>query len=250
MFEQFSAAEKHTNPWAVMASVTTQAAVVGSAVLLSIIQVQKLDPGALLQPPPLIVPSLGPKPVRIVAVERPGGGTPGFTLSTEAARPLVVPTRIPKGIAYVDDGPQAAVVSMADLLSGGGTAGAAANSGVVQLGTLPVPPPRPPEVVKKTAEPPKAPVPIGGRVLEAMILNKVTPVYPPLARQARIAGLVRLHGVIGRDGRVERLRVLEGHPLLVPAALDAVRQWLYRPTLLNGEPVEVEAPIEVRFLLN
>jgi periplasmic protein TonB len=75
------------------------------------------------------------------------------------------------------------------------------------------------------------------------------PVYPPLARQARIAGAVMLEGIIARDGTVKNLRVLSGHPLLAGAALEAVRQWRYRPTLLNGEPVEVIAPIAVNFVL-
>ena len=76
------------------------------------------------------------------------------------------------------------------------------------------------------------------------------PVYPPLARQARISGTVRLEGVISRTGHVINLQVVSGHPLLATAALDAVRQWVYRPTLLNGEAVEVIAPIEVHFTLS
>jgi protein TonB len=75
-------------------------------------------------------------------------------------------------------------------------------------------------------------------------------VYPPLARQTRISGTVRLHAIIGKDGSVQQLEVLSGHPLLVQAALDAVRQWRYRPTLLNGEPVEVDTTIDVIFSLN
>jgi periplasmic protein TonB len=86
-------------------------------------------------------------------------------------------------------------------------------------------------------------------VQAARIINRVLPIYPELARKARVSGTVRLLGVIGRDGRVERLQVVSGHPLLVPAAVDAVRQWTYRPTLLNGDPVEVMAPIEVNFTL-
>jgi protein TonB len=77
----------------------------------------------------------------------------------------------------------------------------------------------------------------------------VIPVYPPLARNARISGVVQLLGSTGTDGRVPQLRVMKGHPLLVPAALDAVRQWIYYPTLLNGDPVEVVAPIDVHFTL-
>jgi protein TonB len=75
-------------------------------------------------------------------------------------------------------------------------------------------------------------------------------VYPPLARQTRISGTVRLHAIIAKDGTVQQLEVLSGHPLLVQAALDAVRQWRYQPTLLNGEPVEVDTTVDVIFSLN
>lgn len=84
----------------------------------------------------------------------------------------------------------------------------------------------------------------------ARLIKRVEPVYPALARQARISGTVELTGIIGTDGRIKELRVLRGHPLLAKAALDAVRQWIYEATLLNGEPVEVIAPITVTFRLN
>jgi len=97
--------------------------------------------------------------------------------------------------------------------------------------------------------PPKR-ITVGGLVQQAKIIHQPIPVYPPLARQARISGVVRLEGVIARDGTIQQLRAVSGHPLLIPAALDAVRKWVYQPTLLNGEPVEVIAPIEVIFNLN
>jgi protein TonB len=75
------------------------------------------------------------------------------------------------------------------------------------------------------------------------------PVYPPLARQVRVSGVVKLMGIISREGRIIQLQVLSGHPLLIAAAVDAVRQWVYQPTLLNHEPVEVVAPIDVNFIL-
>jgi protein TonB len=112
------------------------------------------------------------------------------------------------------------------------------------------PPPIPAPVTEASA--PKEPkvVRLGGRVLEAKLIRRVIPEYPKLARDMRISGVVRLAGIIGRDGTVRELKVLEGHPLLVAAAVGAVRQWLYSPTLLNGEPVEVQAPIEVTFSLS
>jgi protein TonB len=89
----------------------------------------------------------------------------------------------------------------------------------------------------------------GGVVTAAALLSQTKPIYPTLARQAHIQGEVVLHAIIDKDGRVAQLEVVTGHPLLVKAALDAVRQWLYRPTLLNGEPVEVDTTITVTFLM-
>jgi protein TonB len=82
------------------------------------------------------------------------------------------------------------------------------------------------------------------------VIHRVEPLYPELARRAHIGGVVSLEGVIGTDGRIRELKVLSGHPLLTKAALDAVSQWRYRPTTLNGDPVEVIAPIIVTFRLN
>jgi len=83
----------------------------------------------------------------------------------------------------------------------------------------------------------------------AKLLRKVIPEYPALARAARISGIVRLIGTIGEDGTIRNLLLVSGHPLLARAAMEAVGQWIYKPTLLNGKPVEVIAPIEVTFSL-
>ena len=91
---------------------------------------------------------------------------------------------------------------------------------------------------------------VGGNVQAARILNRVQPVYPEAARQARIEGVVRLHVIIGKEGSITQLEVISGHPLLQQAALDAVRQWAYQPTLLRGKPVEVDTTIDVIFTLN
>jgi protein TonB len=90
---------------------------------------------------------------------------------------------------------------------------------------------------------------VGGNVQQAKLVRQPRPVYPPLAKQARIQGVVRLNAIIGRDGAIQNLQVASGHPLLVPSALDAVKQWVYQPTLLNGEPVEVITQIDVNFTL-
>jgi protein TonB len=84
---------------------------------------------------------------------------------------------------------------------------------------------------------------------EGDLIRKVQPTYPPLARAARIQGTVVLQAVISKQGGIENLRVLAGHPMLVPAAIEAVRQWRYRPYILNNDPVEVETQITVNFAL-
>jgi protein TonB len=107
-----------------------------------------------------------------------------------------------------------------------------------------------------TIDPPPPPasvqpdrIEVGGQVVAAKLIHQPHPVYPPLARQARIQGTVQLRAVIGREGGIQSLAVISGHPVLVQAALDAVRQWRYQPTLLNGLPVEVETTIDVKFAL-
>jgi protein TonB len=91
---------------------------------------------------------------------------------------------------------------------------------------------------------------VGGNVQAEMVVSAPKPVYPPLAKQARIQGVVRLNVIVGKDGTMVDLKAASGHPLLVPAALEAVRQWVYKPTLLNGNPVEVVTVVDVNFTLS
>lgn len=84
-------------------------------------------------------------------------------------------------------------------------------------------------------------------VTQGMVIRKVEPAYPKIALGARITGVVLLKAVINKDGEIKELQVVSGHPMLVPAAIEAVKQWRYRPYLLNGEPVEVETNITVTF---
>jgi TonB family protein len=90
---------------------------------------------------------------------------------------------------------------------------------------------------------------VGGAVQTARLVKNVAPVYPPLAKQARIQGTVVMDVVIAKDGTVQNVTVVNGHALLIQAAMDAVRQWQYHPTMLNGEPVEVNTQVEVQFAL-
>lgn len=90
---------------------------------------------------------------------------------------------------------------------------------------------------------------VGGNVQAANLIRKVTPVYPPLAKQAQVQGTVRFSIIIGKDGFVQNVQLVSGHPLLVPASIEAVKQWVYKPTLLNGKPVEVITQADVNFTL-
>jgi protein TonB len=87
-------------------------------------------------------------------------------------------------------------------------------------------------------------------VTQGMVIHRVNPTYPPLARTARVQGAVVLAAIIGKDGAIQNLHVISGHPLLTQSALDAVKQWRYKPYILNGEPVEVDTQITVNFTLS
>jgi periplasmic protein TonB len=102
-----------------------------------------------------------------------------------------------------------------------------------------------------TAPPPARPRrPVISTMDPAKLVMQVKPVYPKMALIARIGGAVNLHAIVGKDGSVRDLQVLSGHPLLRQAALDAVKQWRYKPTILGGEPVEIETTITVNFIAN
>jgi protein TonB len=95
-----------------------------------------------------------------------------------------------------------------------------------------------------------APVRVGGNVIQANLINQVKPVYPPLAKAARVQGTVKFTAKISKEGTIQELALISGPPLLVKAAQDAVAQWKYKPTLLNNEPVEVITTIDVNFTLS
>jgi protein TonB len=84
-------------------------------------------------------------------------------------------------------------------------------------------------------------------VTKGLLIYRVEPAYPPLAKQARIQGVVVMTALIDKGGNVQNLQVVSGHPLLAPAAIEAVKQWRYKPFLLNGQPVEVETTVTVNF---
>jgi protein TonB len=241
MFEQ-SLPIQHSKPWTFAASITLQAAFVGTAILVSLIHTDVLPIGQLKDMLPLRPPRM--RPVGIVATERtPSGASSSPLHQPTATRPFTEPSRIPIAVAEVHD------LDSAPAIAGAYARGPADVAGVpygsadgIKVAPAPESKPVVTTQVKQTMK-------LGGDVMEARIINRVVPVYPVLAKQMRLSGEVQLLGVIAQDGTVQKLQVISGHPLLVRAALEAVGQWVYRPTLLNGVPVEVVAPITVRFTL-
>jgi protein TonB len=155
---------------------------------------------------------------------------------------LVQPKAIPKDLKQIKEEAEPDMGGMVGGVPGGvagGSAGGVLGGVIGGAGNAPPPPPK--AALKR--------VTVGGNVQAARLVNRVQPLYPPLARQTRISGTVKLHAIIGKNGAVEQLTVVSGHPLLVQSALDAVRQWRYQPTLLNGDPVEVDTEIDVIFSL-
>lgn len=128
----------------------------------------------------------------------------------------------------------------------GSTGGGDRNSpiGVFLASNVHVAPP-PPDVRKPAVRS----IRLSRGVTEGLLIHKITPVYSKIAIMTHVQGAVVLQATIGRDGTIQNLHVISGHPMLVNSAMDAVRQWRYRPYLLNNEPVEVETQITVNFTL-
>ena len=109
--------------------------------------------------------------------------------------------------------------------------------------------PDPPVATHVVVQEPEKPLVVSGGLQAAKLIKRIIPTYPEPARRMRVSGVVHLLGIIAKDGRIQRLQVLSGNPLLTKAAVDAVSQWVYSPTVLSGQFVEIEAPIDVVFTL-
>jgi protein TonB len=188
----------------------------------------------LVAPPPPPPPPPPPAAQPIVHVQK--------VVSELDNGELRTPTKIPKKILIAKDEDQP-VSASAGVVGGvpGGVPGGSMG-GVIGgiISSTPV-------AVPKVATPQRVRVSAG--VTEGLLIHKVQPNYPPLARSARIQGQVVLQAVIGKDGTIQNLHAVSGHPMLTPAAIDAVKQWRYKPYFLNGEPVEVDTQITVNFTL-
>jgi protein TonB len=237
MFEQsvIQPAGKSRTGYAFLISSLLQGLLLGIAGLAPLLYSNPLPMRALMSflaapaPPP---PASAPLPRSAVRPLQ----KPRFD-QTQLLQPTVIPRHTP--ILVDDDEPLARSAATWIGVPGGlGPAGGAIPTLFPEARPASPPPPAPP------------PARVGGDVQRAKQVYAPLPLYPPLARQQRISGVVRLNAVIAKDGTVEQLSVASGHPLLIRAAVEAVSQWRYRPTLLNGEPVEVITEIDVHFTLS
>jgi protein TonB len=222
-----------------------ETALVGALVLFPLIHTQALSL-AELKTQWIIVPSAPPPPPRAPATPKSAAAR---TRQPKPQAALVIPTHIPATVGQFIDEPEPLEVPGVDCpecVLGSvpdGTKGGILTSPFWTAQASP-PPPVAPLKPRKPIQ-----IRVGGQVEAARAISRPMPDYPPLARMARVQGTVRLEAVISTDGRIQNLRVLAGHPLLVNAALEAVARWRYQPTLLNGEPVEVVTEIDVNFAL-
>jgi protein TonB len=247
MFDQMLENTARTRrPVAVALSFGGQVLLLGMIILLPLLHTEAITAGRMLH---IFTPPPGDHTERIVSQHRavPAGArlaAPVIRVFTDTI--FRAPARVPDVILADDSAPAIVLAGTSGPAIPGALNGVAGGIGY-EVPALPNPAPpaaasRPPVTAK--------PVVVGGDVQAAKLIRQVTPVYPILAKQARVSGTVYLEAIIDRNGAIESLRVKSGSGLLVPAAVEAVRQWLYRPTLLNGVPVEVLTEIEVNFRLS
>lgn len=222
--------------WTTLASFTLQALAV--AILLTL---------------PLLYTEGLPK-LRSTVITAPTGSPPGqrapagHHAAGNPARPIIslhgitAPPRIPVGVNQgPDPAPDIDACEACEPFSQGPIG--AADPIPTSIGSGPAP------IARPVLRPP-APAVRLSRMMEGNLIHRVEPPYPPLARSARVQGLVILRAIISKTGTIENVQVVSGHPMLVKAARDAVSQWQYRPYVLNGEPVEVETQVTVNFTLS
>jgi periplasmic protein TonB len=220
-------------------SFVLQVALVGILVLIPLLFTEALPKTQLMTflvappppPPPPPPPAAAVKVVKQVQTDIINGQ-------------LRTPSKIPEKVQMIkEEEAPPPVSSMAGVV--GGVPGSAGGQlgGVIGgiISSTPV-------AVPKVATPQRVRVSQG--VTQGLLIKKIQPAYPPLARQARIQGSVLLQAEISKEGTIENLRLISGHPMLAPAAIEAVKQWRYKPYILNGEPVEVETQITVNFTLS
>jgi protein TonB len=182
-------------------------------------------------PPPPPPPPPAQAPVKVVKIQ-----------SDLVNGQLRAPTKIPEKVQMIKE--EEAPPVMATGVMGGVPGGVPGGSMGGVIGGM----------INSTAAIPKVATPqrvrVSGGVQAGLLIKRVQPNYPPLARQARIQGQVVLQAEISKEGAIQNLQLISGHPMLAPAAIEAVKQWRYKPYLLNGEPVAVDTQVVVNFTLS
>jgi protein TonB len=218
-----------------------QVMLIGLLILIPLLYTEALPKQQLMTflvappPPPPPPPPPAAAPVKVVK-----------TVQTDIVNgQLRTPTKIPEKVQMIKEEEAPPPVMATGGVVGGVPGGVPGGQmgGVIGgiISSTPV-------AVPKVATPQRVRVSQG--VSQGLLVRKVQPNYPPLARQARIQGSVLLQAEISKDGTIANLRLISGHPMLAPAAIEAVKQWKYKPYFLNGEPVEVETQITVNFTLS
>ena len=227
-------------------SFTVNAAILAGPVMIGLmytdtLNLKQYESTFLIAPPP------PPPPPAAAAVVRAAPAHRTF----ESSGKLIAPTVVPKNVAMLKEEPLAPDADGGGIPGGvpGGVAGGSMG-GVIGgvIGGVNTAAPLAPMAPKEHG--PKVPVRVGGRVKAPRLVYRVAPTYPPLARQTHTQGVVIIDAVVDEQGNVVEARVTSGAPLLMQAALDAVRKWRYEPTYLNDEPVPVQLNVTVTFELN
>ena len=216
-------------PWSVALSAVIQASILGVFVLIPLLYTEVL-PKAMLNTF-LVAPAPPPPP------PPPQQQVVKVAPKVINLQKMVAPTVIPKNIAVVKEEAPVVYTNNNEGVSGG-----TGNVLGGLIGSGPAGPPPPPPAAPQRIR-------VGGQVEAASLVNKVEPQYPPIAKTAHVAGTIVLHAIIGKDGSIRELQFVSGPPLLMKSAIDAVKEWRYKPTMLNGEAVEVDTTIDVVFSL-
>ena len=223
--------------WTTLASFGLQALAVGFVISLPLLYTEGLPKLHLIS---VGAPIGAPPGQRVPATQRPATGRPHNRFLSNI---FTAPQVIPHGLSHDVDLAPVEEVDVCPTCVPGATGAPGVNNWVIDSignnATVAPPPPKP-----------VAHLPRVSRMMEGNLIYRVQPVYPPMARTARIQGPVVLKAIISKSGAIENLQVISGHPMLVKAAIDAVGQWRYRPYILNDEPVEVETQVTVNFLLS
>ena len=235
---EISWAQRSRRSWTTATSFGLQAIVIGVLLTVPLLRTVGLPPGRVL-PTPI---SWGAPPPPAPQIHREQVTT--LNQSNIADNRLILPPSIPTRVAHIVEATTPPQLNYASGSGVEGGTGIGSRDGVWKAIDASLRPP-----VAMPAPPPPMRQFRTSRMLQGSLVHRVEPVYPPMARIARVQGAVVLEALISKTGRIENLRLISGHPLLAPAAIESVSQWRYRPYWLNGETIEVETQINVNFIL-